>query len=91
MCAGTGKVVCRPGDGEEPPPSPYYPAISPEEYERAWLQVSGCWHWDCDEGYRHLPYQQFKFDFAVGWARKADGPARHLAVARPARRSGASR
>jgi hypothetical protein len=41
--------------------------ISPGEYERARLEVSGCWQWDCDDGYRRLPYQQFKFEFVVGW------------------------
>jgi hypothetical protein len=67
MCAGTGKVVWRPDGGEEPPSAPYDPAVSAGEYERAGLEISGCWQWDCDEGYRRLPYQQFKFDVVVGW------------------------
>lgn len=70
LCAGTRKVVFRPGDGEEPPAAAYDPATSPEEYEAAGLTVTSCWHWNCDEGYARLPYQDFKFEFVAAWDRE---------------------
>jgi hypothetical protein len=69
-CAGTGKVAYRPGDGEEPPLAPYDPATSPAEYQAAGLKATRCQHWDCDEGYVRLPYQDFKFQFVTGWDRE---------------------
>jgi hypothetical protein len=67
MCAGTGKVTYRGGDGEEPLPAPYDPAVSPEEYEHGGRVITDCWQWDCDGGYKHLPYQDFKFEFVASW------------------------
>lgn len=65
-CAGTGKVTY-PRDEEEADPKPYDITVSPEEYESAGIEVTGCWRHNCDGGYLRVPYQDFKFAFVAGW------------------------
>jgi hypothetical protein len=50
--------------------SSFDPAVSPAGYEAAGLTVTRCRHWDCDEGFKRLPYQDFKDEFTVGWDRE---------------------
>jgi hypothetical protein len=58
QCDGAGRVVITGADSERP----YDPAgdvdIDPE-------LLADCRR--CDDGYRRVPYQQFKFDYVVGW------------------------
>jgi hypothetical protein len=65
MCARTGKITYRLDDGGESPSAAYDPAVSPEDYERDGLIITECRQ--CDDGYRRLPYQDFKFEFVAGW------------------------
>jgi hypothetical protein len=48
---------------EDEPARPYHPA--PNEDPDAAANVYRCSY--CDDGYRHLPYQAFKFAFVAGW------------------------
>jgi hypothetical protein len=57
-CNGTGRVVIT-GDGSEQPFDPAAAADTDPEL------VADCWA--CDDGYRRLPYQQFKFDYVARW------------------------
>lgn len=66
-CAGTGHVVYHRESDEE---SAYDPRRAPEEYAASGLQVSRCWQADCDGGYRHLPYQDFKREHVAKWDRE---------------------
>jgi len=59
-CDGTCRVVITGNERERP----YDPAadadIDPE-------LVADCWA--CDDGYRRVPYQEFKFEYVAGWDR----------------------
>jgi hypothetical protein len=56
-CRGARQLVIT-GDGERP----YDPAADADADPEL---LAGCW--DCDDGYRRVPYQQFKFDYVAKW------------------------
>jgi hypothetical protein len=56
-CRGTRQLVIT-SDGERP----YDPAADADTDPEL---LAGCW--DCDDGYRRMPYQQFKFDHVARW------------------------
>jgi hypothetical protein len=64
-CGGTGRLVFDPNAGEEPSPVPWDPTKPPEEYTARGLEVTQCW--DCDEGFRQLPCQAFKWAHVATW------------------------
>ena len=66
-CGGTGRLVLDPAAHGEPPPIPWDPHKPPEEYAAEGLEVTECWDWECDSGYRRLPYQAFKWDHVANW------------------------
>ncbi len=66
-CGGTGRLVFDPNAGEEPPSVPWDPTKPPEEYAGQSLEVTRCWDWECDGGYRQLPYQAFKWEHVATW------------------------
>lgn len=58
-CRGVGYVMYDPGI-EESGPEPYDPEALPDGWDT--LRCGSC-----DGGYRHLPYQEFKFAYVAGW------------------------
>jgi hypothetical protein len=66
-CGGTGRLVFDPNAGEEPSPVPWDPIKPPEEYAADGLDVTQCWDWECDGGFRQLPYQAFKQSHVATW------------------------
>jgi hypothetical protein len=67
-CVGTSRVVYDLRHDEEPAPAAYDPRRSPADYDAEGLHVSRCW--DCDDGYRLLPYQDFKREHVATWGRE---------------------
>lgn len=58
LCNGTHKIVWDSVEATEPR------AYDPTR-DRHQRHVESCY--DCDDGYRRLPYQDFKFQFVAGW------------------------
>ncbi len=63
-CSGTRKVTYDP-EQEEHQPRPYDPARDPPDHADSGPHASRCWH--CDDGYRPLPYQEFKREHVATW------------------------
>jgi len=63
-CKGTGKVVWT-ADDECEDPVPYDPAVHSGTGSGIEFVVDSCY--DCDDGWRVLPYQDFKREFVAGW------------------------
>jgi hypothetical protein len=66
-CGGTGRLVFDPNAEEEQPPIPWDPGRPSEEYAVDGLEITQCWDWECDDGYRRLPYQAFKWEHVATW------------------------
>lgn len=66
-CGGAGRLVFDPKGGEESSPGPWDPSRPPEEYSANGLEVAQCWDWECDDGYRQVPYQAFKWEHVATW------------------------
>ena len=64
-CAGTRRVIYDLRHQETQPAAPYDPRRSPTGYAADGLHVSRCW--ECDDGYRQLPYQEFKRQHVATW------------------------
>jgi hypothetical protein len=63
-CKGTGYTIFEPdGDGDyrERPYDRTSDGLLDEMDPETW---SKCW---CEQGYRHLPYQDFKWEFVAKW------------------------
>ena len=50
---------------KKPAPAAYDPRRTPAGYAAEGLHVSRCW--ECDDGYRQLPYQEFKRQHVATW------------------------
>jgi hypothetical protein len=66
-CGGTGRLAFDPNVGEEPSAVPWDPTKPPQEYAARGLEVTRCWDWECDGGFRQLPYQAFKSEQVATW------------------------
>jgi hypothetical protein len=56
-CGGTRRVVY------DPTTDDFRPYVPGADADADYASTCG----DCDDGYRQLPYQQFKFDVVAGW------------------------
>lgn len=67
QCGGTGRVVYDPEDRDAAEPVAYDRSRDPDSYRAEGLRISPCWRYDCEDGYRQVPYQEFKQDVVTGW------------------------
>lgn len=67
QCGGTGRVVCDPEEGDAADIAPFDPDRGLDGYRAEGLSVLRCWRYDCEDGYRRVPYQQFKRGVVSGW------------------------